>query len=332
MNRNISGFFLAVMILAPGLCQGGAVHQFAVIFPGIIQDRDYNMAGHLALKHAGDLFGIETAFTQQVGVENAEAVIKGHVTNGFNIIWTHGGQYTGLITQICSQFPDTVFIVEGDEPMDTEYPNVIVIGGRNYHKSYYVLGALAARLTRTGHVGYLGGIELPFTYGEINAAGTAMREYRKELKLHHLYAGDFNDPLKARMAADALIDLGCDVILSGVNLGNFGLFEALKTAPRRVFFTTAYTSKKGYAPENYLCSDRVNYIPPIEAILKDVLEKGTRSGYYPVTWGEGYARYISFPIHNVPEDLNREVEQIAREVARGTIQVPKILDRIVIVN
>ncbi len=141
-------------------------------------------------------------------------------------------------------------------------------------------------------MGYIGGTELPFTYGEINAAAQAIRDCQPHVRLHHLYVGDFNDPLNTRRVAEALIAQGCDVLLSGVNLGNFGLFEAVRKAPGKVFFTTTYTSKHAYVPDRYLCSDIVNYVPPLEQVVRDIIHQGIRSGYYPITWGTGKMRYI----------------------------------------
>jgi len=330
MLKRQFGVILSIFILWGNISLAAEQHKMAVIFPGAIQDRDYNMIGHQAMRHVESLFGMETAYSQRVSSEDAEEAISRHYVKGFKIIWTHGGQYNSLVMKISHKYPDAIFIIEGDEPMKTTYPNIIVLGGSEYHKSYYVLGALAAKLTKTGHVGYIGGIELPFTYGEINAASQAVRDYQPHVRLHFMHVGDFNDPLKTRLVAEALIAQKCDVLLSGVNLGNFGLFEAVRKAPRKVFFTTTYTSKHGYAPDRYLCSDIVNYIPPIEQVVRGIIRQGVRSGYYPVSWGEGKARYINFPIYNISKELNDDIRQIGEQVATGKITVSKILEKIIV--
>lgn len=330
MFKNLWKMSIIILVLWGNVSLAAERYKLAVIFPGAVQDKDYNMIGYQAMKHAERQFEIETVYSQRVSVADTEKIIRQHISDDFSIIWAHGGQYVDRIINIAPNYPEATFIIEGDEPMEHILPNIIVLGGREYHKSYYVLGALAAKLTTTGHVGYVGGMELPFTYGEINAAWQAVQQYNPQVKFHYLHVGDFNDPLNTRLVAEALISQGCDVLLSGVNLGNFGLFEAIKKAPHKVFFTTTYTSKSGYAPQNYLCSDIVNYILPIEQVLGDIIHRGIRSGYYPVSWGEGQARYISFPIQNVSAELNQEIQQIAKEVAAGKIAVAKILDRVVI--
>ena len=327
MKRVVVWVVLAIFGIGSGAIAADSL-VLGVIFPGSIQDRDYNAIGHYAAERVKADLGIGTRYRQRVAVADLETAVEGLESDGAKMIWTHGGQYSDRVLALCGDHPETVFVIEGDEPLPETPPNVMVLGGRTYHKSYYVLGALAARLTRTGGIGYVGGIELPFTYGEINAAWQAISAYAPKTRLHYLYAGDFNDPLKTRLVAEALIDRGCDVLLSGVNLGNFGLFEAVRKAPRKVYFTTTYTRKSEYVPDHYLCSDIVDYVQPLTATVTAYL-KGRRSGYFPVTWGDGRARYISFPIQNVPEALNNEIRRIAAEVESGRREVKKITDRLI---
>src|SRR5665648_1072684 len=89
-----------------------------------------------------------------------------------------------------------------------------------------------------------------------------------ELKL--VWAGDFNDPTKARQVADALIAEGCDVLMGSLNLGMFGVFEAVKSAPEKVLVTAKYTDKSTYAPDNYLTSLIYDFAGPLTAIYNKV--------------------------------------------------------------
>jgi len=82
-------------------------------------------------------------------------------------------------------------------------------------------------------------------------------------------------------------------------------------------------------PDRYLCSDIVNYVPPLEQVVRDIIHQGIRSGYYPITWGAGKMRYINFPIQNVSPELNADIQEIAEHVAVGKIPVPKILEKII---
>jgi basic membrane protein A and related proteins len=196
--------------------------------------------------------------------------------------------------------------------------------GRNYFYGFYVLGALAAHVTESNQVGYVGGLELPFTYGELNAVHQAIQEYNPDATLNYLYAGDFNDPTKARQVAETLISKGCDIIISAVNLGNYGLFKAVEAAEKPVWVTTTYTDKYQLAPDNHLTADLFFFTPPLLKAV-EMIESDTRSAYIPMEFGEGKGRYVKFPIDNVSKELSAKIQGIAEKVASGEIDVVKNL-------
>lgn len=316
--------FLVTLFLSLGFAEA---LRMAVIFPGSIQDGDYNSLGYVAMQEVSKHFGMDVTFSQRVAVPDAQRVMTEYILSGYNIIWAHGGQYVGAVKEVAPKYPDVTFIIEDEAPPDPPLDNVITIG-REYHLGFYVLGALAAMVSETKNVGYIGGLQLPFTVGEINAVYQAIQDTDPSVKLHYLYTGDFNDVLKARQGAEALIAKGCDVIISALNLGNYGLFEAVKRAERKVYFTATYTSKYQYAPENFLAADLFNFTPTLIQIIEGI-KAGKRSGYVSMEWGEGKARYTELPVHNVSPEVNEKIAKIAKAIETGEIQVIKNLREIV---
>ncbi len=316
----VLGLILGVFLVST---MGLAEMKMAVIFPGSIQDADYNTIGYIAMEEVGKKFGIKPAYSQKVAVPDAQRVLEEYINDGYNLIWAHGAQFNGAVFRIVEKYPDVTFIIEGDAPLKKKYPNVYMLG-RDYYKGFYVLGLVAALKTKTNNIGYIGGLELPFTYGEMNAVYQALQKYNPKAKLHYIYVGDFNDPLKTRQAAEALMRKGCDVLLSAVNLGNFGLYNALKKAKKPVFFTGTYTSKKKYAPKHYLTSDLFNFVPPMVKAIENI-KKGVRSGYFPMEFGENKGRFVEFPVNNVPDSVNNIAKEVANKIASGDIVVEKNL-------
>lgn len=302
------------------------VYKLATVMPGSIQDADYNTLGYIATQEIGKEFDIDIAYSEKVAVPDVERVMKEYIADGFNIIWVHGGQFNSAALKLADENPNITFIVEVDtEPKDKK-PNVWYFH-RNFHTGFYVLGALAALKTETGKIGYIGGLEMPFTYGEINAIKQAIKDLGSKATLDYVYAGDFNDPLKARQAAESLIAKGVDVIISSVNLGNYGIYNALSEAKRPVYITVKYTDKYSQAPQNYLTADLFDFRVPLREVVSRVL-KGEKGGFLMLEYGEGKARYTQFPIRNVTDEINAKVKQIADDVASGKIVVIEKLDSI----
>lgn len=297
--------------------------RLAAIFPGSIQDADYNALGFVAMQTVEKKYKIETAFSERVAVPDAERVLREYVNEGFNVIWVHGNQFNSAADKVADAYPKTTFIVEGDGKPANAKANLWYVD-RNYYTGFYVLGRLAALTTKSGKVGWLGGLELPFTRGEINAVKQAIKESGKDVSFEYVYVGDFNDAVKARQGAEGLISKGVDVIISAVNLGNFGIYTAVKEAKQKVLFTTTYTSKKDQAPANYMTADVFDF----NVVLSQVLDKiiaGQKGGDIVMEYGTGKARHTDFPLSNVDASVNTQIQKIANDVAAGDIKVVKNL-------
>ncbi len=295
--------------------------KLAAIFPGSIQDADYNTIGYMALQESGQAYGAQTAYSEKVAVPDAERVLTEYAVAGFDIIWVHGSQFNGAAAKVGPEYPDVTFIIEVDSEPADKVANFWYLD-RNFYTGFYVLGSLAALTTETGKIGYIGGLELPFTRAEINAIRQAIRDIGSDAELSYLYIGDFNDPVKTRQAAEGLIANGIDVIISSVNLGNYGLYNAVKDAGADVYITTKYTDKTDLAPENVLTSDLFDFRVPLTEILGRFID-GEKGGFLYLDYGDGMARATQFPIRNVSDAVNAQVREIATAVAAGKVDIDR---------
>lgn len=293
--------------------------KLAAIYPGVITDADYNTLGYVALTTAEADLGIETAYSESVAVPDVERVMREYIGDGFNVIWTHGGQFFSQTQALAEEFEDVYFIAEFDAPPEEAPDNLWVID-RNFHIGFYPIGALAAKLTQTGKIGYIGGLTLPFSYAEVHAMEQAISDLEADVQFTQVWAGDFNDPTKARQLTDQMLAENVDVVVGSLNLGMFGLFEAVKSASGEVWATAKYTDKSNYAPDNYVTSVLYDFAGPVKEIIQRIQE-GETGGYYPLGFDTGVA--IQFPLQNVPDELNDAVKQIVDDVESGKIEVVK---------
>lgn len=294
-------------------------YKLAVILPGVTTDADYNTLGYLGGLAVQKDLGIEMAYSENVAVPDVERVMREYIDNGYNIIFTHGGQFVSQTQQLANEFPDVYFIGEGDAPVEDAPDNMWVMD-RNFHIPFYAVGATAAKQTQTGKIGYIGGLTLPFSYAEVHAVEQAIEDLGLDVELKPVWVGDFNDPTKARELTDAMIAEDVDVIMGSLNLGMFGLFEAVKSAPDQVWATAKYVDKSNFAPENYVTAALYDWEKP----LKDIVEKimaGETGGYYPMGFETGVA--LQMPLRNVSDELNSEMEQIVADIQSGKIEVVK---------
>jgi basic membrane protein A len=264
-----------------------AEYKLAVVLPGVTTDADYNTLGYLGGLAVQKDLGVEMAYSESVAVPDVDRVMREYIDNGYNIIFTHGSQFVSQTQDLATQFPEVYFIGEGDAPMEDAPDNMWVMD-RNFHIPFYAIGATAAKQSQTGTIGYIGGLTLPFSYAEVHAMEQAIADLGLDVEVKPVWVGDFNDPTKARELTEAMMAEGADVIVGSLNLGMFGLFEAVKGAPGPVWATAKYVDKSNFAPDNYVTAALYDWEKPLKDIVQKIVE-GETGGYYPMGFETGVA-------------------------------------------
>lgn len=292
-------------------------YSMAMILPGTIQDADFNTIGYTGLQHVGDAFDMETAYSEQVPVADAERVAREYVAAGYSIVAFHGGQFLTAVQTLSDEFPEVSFIIvtSGYNP-DIDKPNVWNVG-RKYHLIAYPLGVLGARMTESGQVGWITGLELPSFVASVNAIDQAIEATDPDVEFVYSFTGDQNDPVKARQTAEAMIGEGVDFIILGTNLATMGVMEAAASAESQVHLTTLYTDKSSMAPESFTVSIIFDFAEVFDYVVGEIVE-GQPGGYYEM--GPGSGMELS-DFYNTPEDIAADVRSVWNQIINGELEV-----------
>jgi basic membrane protein A and related proteins len=291
--------------------------KFAMIIPGSISDADYNMLGYNATQDIGKKLGIASEYSEQVAVADAESVAKQYIARGFNVIAFHGGQYVAAVEDLAPLNPKVVFIAESGGP-DPKLgsPNIWNIGRRVF-MAQYAYGVLAARMTKTKKVAFLGGQKFSNFISSINTIDQAIAATDPSVKLIYTFTGDQNDAVKGRQGAQALMDQGADFLLINLNGGCFGAIDGIKASSTPVLFASLYTDKSSLAPQNFTSSPIYDFSTAFSYIITQV-ENGTDFGYYDMKPGNGI---VLSPFYNVPDSVQQEVKTAWDAVGSGAIKL-----------
>lgn len=290
--------------------------RIAAIFSGPTTDADYNALGLEALQ-AAEGEGAEISYSESVAVPDVERALQEYVADGFNVVWTHGSQFYEATAKVAEQNPDVNFIAEFDGEPENQPDNVWIID-RNFHSVFYPLGTLAANLTQSGKVGYLGGLSLPFSYSEVHALEQAIGDSGQEVGLTPVWSGDFNDTVKAQQLTSQLISSGNDIIITSLNLGVVGSFKAVNdTEPGSTWLTVKYTDKSNNGEEHYAATVLYDFVAPLAEVLGDI-DEGTTTGHYVIGFGQGASVEVG---DNVPDEVRTAVEESVEGIKNGDIEV-----------
>lgn len=280
---------IAGLLLGLGLkatqTEAAEKHKFAMILPGPVEDSDYNYLGYQVVQHIKQRFKLPASFSERISPADAERVAREYIASGHTIVAFHGGQYIRIIKKLAPKFPDVAFVMESSGKFSNP-PNVWNIG-RRYTEAFHAFGVLAGMSTKTNKVGVIAGIPLPDFKGSINTIWDALKETNPNAQLIYAFTGDQNDPVKARQTAEAQIAAGVDFIINMVNLGVYGVVEAVKKSKKEVLMTTFYTDKSDKAPDHFAGTLLIDFRPPYTTVVQGVLS-GTSGGYVSMRPGSGF--------------------------------------------
>jgi basic membrane protein A len=298
--------------------------RLAGLLPGKAHDGSWSELGLKGLRAAHDLLGADITYQDRVDdIPKSLGTMQKWVDDGYNVVWTHGSQFTQVALKLAEKNPAVTVISEDDKHPDDIPPNLWVLD-REFHVGFYPLGVLAARTTKTGKIGYVTGLSLTFTFAEVHAMEQAFRDLGlKDLELHTHWTGDFDDPVKGRAATEKMLEEGCDVIVSGLDQGTEGLLKAVRERPvGKAWGTGLYTDKHDLAPDHFLSACLTDFATPVVDILSRV-RAGERSGYYPMGFESGLL--IRRP--NASDKVRGEVQSAIEKVMRGDIVVKEDLHK-----
>jgi basic membrane lipoprotein Med (substrate-binding protein (PBP1-ABC) superfamily) len=261
-------------------------HKFAIILPGPIEDADYNYNGYLVAKDVEKRFGLPVSHSERVAPADAERVTREYVAAGYTMVAYHGAQFIRVVQKVAPKFPEVSFIIEtsGKIPFPKNVWNI----RRFWPEAFHPFGILAGMSTKSNKVGVIAGVPLPDWKGGINTIWQGIKEVNPKAELFYAFTGDQNDPVKARQTAEAQLASGVDFIISMVNLGVYGVIEAIKKADHKVLMTTFHTDKSDKAPKHVTVTLFADWRLPFRVAVEGVL-KGTPGGYVGMSPGTGFS-------------------------------------------
>ncbi len=210
----------AMMAIAAGLalCSGSALAQkldkvkACFVYVGPVGDFGWSYQhdqGRLEVEKAlGDK--VETAYLESVKEgADAERAIERFARSGCNIVFTTSFGYMDPTNRVARKYPKVKF--EHATGYKREHPNVATYDSR-FYEGRYVLGQIAAKMSKTGVAGYIASFPIPEVVQGINSFMLGAQSINPDFKLKIVWVNTWFDPGKEADAAKSLFDQGADIL------------------------------------------------------------------------------------------------------------------------
>ncbi|KGJ66618.1 BMP family ABC transporter substrate-binding protein [Bradyrhizobium diazoefficiens] len=310
----------SLLALAAGLLLAGSVSaasaadklKVGFIYLGPVGDLGWTYQheqGRLALvKELGDK--IETTTLENVPEgPDAERAIEQLVRAGNKLIFTTSFGYMDPTLKVAKKYPNVHFEhatgYKRDKNMSTY--------SAKWYQGRYIQGLIAAKMSKSGVLGYIGSFPIPEVVSGINATILAAQTINPNIKVKIIWANTWFDPGKEADAAKALIDQGADVIMQHTDSP-----AAMQIASERGKLAFGQDSEMiKFGPKTQLTSILDTWGPYYIERVKAELAGTWKS---EDTWGGLDSHMFAMaPYTNMPDDVKKMAEDAQAAITAGKL-------------
>ncbi len=239
LMKNLLGAAATVALTAgAALAEPAIIFDMGGKFDKSFNEAAYNGAERWAKETGGTYKGLEMQDEAQ-----REQALRRLAEAGANPVVMTGFAFGDVLNKVAPDFPNTKFAIVD---MVVEQPNVKSVVF-NEHEGSYLVGMMAALASKTGTVGFIGGMDIPlirkFGCGYAQGVKAANPDATIVLNMTGTTPAAWNDPVKGAELAKAQKAQGADVIYAAAGGTGVGV---LQTAADEGILSIGVDSNQNY--------------------------------------------------------------------------------------
>jgi len=329
MNRiSMGGILLGLLVsvfLMPS-CGGessqreeGQIAIALVTDVGGVNDQSFNQSAWEGLTRAGTDFNIDASYRESNQNADYGPNIENLMDSDNDLIWGIGFMMGDVILESARNNPNQRFAII-DYAYDETPANLIGVVFQAEQASFLV-GYIAGRMSQTGTVGFVGGIEGFIIDGFDYGFHAGVRYANAEVQVLRQYAESFTDAARGKAIALGMYQQGADIVFHAAGGVGDGVIEAAVEQNRWAIGVDRDQSE--LAPDNVLTSAMKRVDNAIYNVAQGLVA-GVWAGGSTVVYGlaEGGVDIAPTSDRHVPADILTEVEALKARIIAGEIAVP----------
>jgi basic membrane protein A and related proteins len=321
----VTKFGLALAGLA--FSASAAFAQQAAFKPAVVYDlggkfdKSFNEGVHTGAEKFKKDTGTDYRDFEPQNDAQREQALRRFARDGFSPIVAVGFSQETALKKVAEEFPKTQFAI-----IDAvvEKPNVQSIVFKE-HEGSFLVGLLAAQASKSGKVGFVGGMDIPlirkFACGYVQGVKYAKKDAEVFQNMTGTTGAAWNDPVKGGELAKSQIDRGADVIYHAAGGTGVGVMRAAADAGKLGIGVDS--NQNGMHPGKILTS-MVKRVDVATYNAFDQAKKGTfKAGVSNLGLAEDGVAWALDENNKslITADMKTAADKAAADIKSGTIKV-----------
>ncbi|HEV7645102.1 MAG TPA: BMP family ABC transporter substrate-binding protein [Pyrinomonadaceae bacterium] len=341
--------YLFYIALAGLICFGSACQKKAnfiaktgKIKVGIVfdiggkNDRSFNAAAWEGVKRAQQDLDITLRDVEPGNPMSIEPAMRAFAERNFDLIIGVGFAQGPIMQRVAKDFPDIKFaIVDGvifEDDGKTPKANVASLVFRE-HEGSYLVGMIAASKSKTGVLGFLGGMDIGLIRRFEKGYEEGAKSINPNIKIIDNYVGvtdgAWNNPGKGKELAMAQIGKGADVIFTAAGNSGLGAFDAVEQYGKDENgvankFVIGVDSNQNMVKPGYVLTSMVKRVDnAVYDVVKEVLDGKFQGGFHAFGLDKDGVAYAVDDYNRdlIPADVIQKAEEAKKKIIAGEIKV-----------
>ena len=335
-GKLLAAALVALALVAPA-CKPGAdaaddttrVRVGIVFDIGGKDDRSFNAAAYEGVRRAERELGVVLRDVEPGNPTSIEPALRAFAERKFDLIIGVGFAQAPILEQVAKDFPGVNFaIVDGV----SQQPNVASLIFRE-HEGSYLVGMIAARASRTGTLGFVGGMDIPLIHRFRVGYEEGARSVNPNVRVIPNFVGvtdsAWNNPGKGKELALAQIGKGADVIFTAAGNSGLGAFDAVEqegkdASGRANRFVIGVDSNQNMVKPGFVLTSMVKRVDnAVFDIVNSVKNGQFKPGLHAFGLDKDGVAYALDDYNRalIPPEVLQEVEAAKQKIVAGQIKV-----------
>ena len=284
-------------------------------------DKSFNESAYTGAERFKTETGIDYKDFEIQNDAQREQAMRRFARDGHNPIVVIGFSQAAALEKVAAEFPDTKF---GIVDMVVDKPNVRSILFTE-HEGSYLVGVMAAKASKTGKVGFVGGMDIPlirkFACGYVQGVKSVNADAEVFQNMTGTTGAAWNDPVKGAELAKSQFDRGADVVYHAAGGTGIGVLQAAADAGKLGIGVDS--NQNGMHPGKVLTSMLKRVDNAVYNAFMDVKNDKWSTGFNVLDLKAGGVGYAMDDNNKdlVDADMQAAVEAAASAIKDGSVKV-----------
>jgi basic membrane protein A len=294
----------------------------AVIFDmGGKFDKSFNEAAYNGAERFKNESGIQYLEFEVTNESQRDQALRRMARRGANVVIAVGFSFATPLEQIAKEFPDTKFVIIDGV---VEQPNVQSVVFKE-HEGSFLVGMAAAMASKTGKVGFVGGMDIPLIRNFAHGYQQGVKYINPDAEVFVNMTGTtpaaWNDPAKGAELAQSQFDRGADVVYAAAGGTGLGVLQAAADSGK---LSIGVDSNQNYLhPGSVLTSMLKRVDVAVYNAFKDAKAGTLKTGTQNLGLAEGGVGYAIDDNNRalITPEMEAQLEEAKAKIISGELEV-----------